>query len=183
MKNKILSSALAAALICGLLCLPACGGSPAPSAGNPEPEKSQPSASQPAQPEDSSIEDWRAEQKIVVGENTYQYLARALFSEEDDPLTVRLESDVQLTDVSVVLGTSDYGGMFGGQEMTVPSHNITIDLNGYTLAAEKECAVFEVQDGYTLTIVDSSTAKTGRLSADAEPVLVEEGGTYIPLEA
>ena len=127
------------------------------------------------------IEDWRAEQKIVVNGNTYQFLLKAMASEEGDPLTVRLDSDVQLTNTAVVLGTSDYGGMFNGQEMTIPSRNIVLDLNGHTLAAEKGCAVFEIQEGYTLTVVDNSQDKGGKLSADGEAVIVEDGGTYVPL--
>lgn len=95
---------------------------------------------------------------------------------------MRLESDVQLTDTAVILGASDYGGLFNGQEVTIPSHNIVLDLNGYTLTAEKGCAVFEVQEGYSLTIEDSSAAKTGKLAADGEAAIVEKGGTYIPLE-
>lgn len=178
--KKTFSALLAAALT---LSLAACGGKPAASS-TPEPEKSQPSQSQPSesQPADTSIEEWRAEQKIAVNGNTYQFLAKALFSEEGDPLTVRLDSDVLLTDTAVILGTSDYGGMFNGQEMTIPSHNIVLDLNGHTLTAEKGCAVFEIQADYTLTVVDNSEAKTGKLSADGEAVIVEEGGTYIPLE-
>ena len=132
--------------------------------------------------QEDQIEEWRAEQKIVVNGETYQFLLRAILSqEEDEPVTVRLDSDVQLTNTAVVLGTSDYGGMMGGNEVTVPSHDITLDLNGHTLTAEKGCAVFQVQDGYTLTVVDSSEAKGGRLSADGEAVVVEDGGTYVPL--
>ena len=180
--KKTLSALLAAVLT---LSLAACGGKPAASS-TPEPAKSQPSQSQPSesqsQPEDASIEEWRAEQKIVVNGNTYQFLGKAMMSEEGDPLTVRLDSDVKLTDTAVILGTSDYGGLFNGMEMTIPSHNIVLDLNGHTLTAEKGCAVFEVQADYTLTVVDNSEAKTGKLSADGEAVIVEEGGAYIPLE-
>ena len=189
--KKTFSALLAAALTLGLV---ACGGKPAASSA-PEPAQSQPSQSQPSasqsQPEDgsteeqqpdASIEEWRAEQRIVVNGNTYQFLAKAMMSEEGDPLTVRLDSDVLLTDTAVILGTSDYGGLFNGMEMTIPSHNIVLDLNGHTLTAEKGCAVFEVQADYTLTVVDNSEAKTGKLSADGEAVIVEEGGAYIPLE-
>lgn len=131
--------------------------------------------------QEPEIEDWRAEQKITVNGNTYQFLLKAMASEEGDPLTVRLDSDVQLTNTAVILGTSDYGGMFNGMEMTIPSRSIVLDLNGHTLAAEKGCAVFEIQEGYTLTVVDNSQDKGGSLSADGEAVIVEEGGTYIPL--
>lgn len=181
--KKTLIALLAAALT---LSLAACGGKP--SSSSPEPAQSQPSQSQPAdasseaQQPDASIEEWRAEQKIVINGNTYQFLFKAMMSEEGDPLTVRLDSDVKLTDTALILGTSDYGGMFNGMEMTIPSHNIVLDLNGHTLTAEKGCAVFEVQADYTLTVVDNSEAKTGKLSADGEAVIVEEGGTYIPLE-
>ena len=44
---------------------------------------------------------------------------------------------------------------------------MTVDLNGYTLTGAKDSAVFEVQEGYTLTIVDNSEAKTGKLVSDA----------------
>ncbi len=177
-------------LLCGVLflalILTACsnrGPTPANSAGSQSPANSagsQNAAGSSGQQQDE-IEDWRAEQKIVVNGETHQFLLRGLCSVEGDDADVRLDSDVQLTDFAVILGTSDYGGMFNGQEMTVPPHNIVIDLNGYTLTAEAGCAVFEVQAGYTLTIVDNSEAKTGKLVADGEAVIVEDGGTYIPL--
>lgn len=186
MKLKLLCGALMLALA-----LTACSGgagsagsadaaSPADSTGpadSAEPGESE----DPSGDEQGEIEDWRAEQKIVVNGETYQFLLRALCFEEGDPLTARLDSDVTLTDCAVILGTSDYGGMFNGQEMTIPSQNIVIDLNGHTLTAEKGCAVFEVQAGYTLTIVDNSADKTGKLAADGEPVIVEDGGVYNPL--
>lgn len=151
--------------------------SPANSAGSQNAANSAGSSSQ----QQEEIEDWRAEQKIVINGETYQLLLKALISEEGDPLTARLDSDVLLTNTAIILGTSDYGGMFNGQEITVPSHNIVIDLNGHTLTAEKGCAVFEVQAGYTLTIVDNSEAKTGKLVADGDAVIVADGGTYNPL--
>lgn len=46
-------------------------------------------------------------------------------------------------------------------------YSITIDLNGYTLKAEK--LVLEVSKGGTLTIKDSSLNKTGRIEAYAIP--------------
>ena len=183
MKKKL--SFLCAALILALA-LAACSNNSGGSSSSAPPAPPANSAGSSSAFEDSSnqqgeIEDWRAEQKIVANGNIYQFLARALFSEEGDPLTARLDSDVQLTDTAVILGTSDYGGMCGGQEMTIPSHNIVIDLNGHTLAAEKGCAVFEVQDGYTLTVVDNSAGKGGKLVADGEAVIVEDGGIYAPL--
>lgn len=178
MKKKLCALCAALALV---LSLAACGGgaskTPAPAASSTPAASSAGSSSQ----QQDEIEDWRSEQKIVVNGNTYQYLAKAMMSEEGDPLTVRLDSDVQLTDTAVILGTSDYGGMFNGMEMTIPSRNIVLDLNGHTLAAEKGCAVFEIQEGYTLTVVDNSQDKGGKLSADGEAVVVEDGGAYIPL--
>lgn len=177
MKKKLCALCAVLALT---LSLAACGGgdskTPAPAASSTPAASSAGSSYQ--EPE---VEDWRAEQKIVVNGNTYQYLAKAMFSEEGDPLTVRLDSDVQLTDTAVILGTSDYDGLFNGMEMTIPSRNIVLDLNGHTLAAEKGCAVFEIQEGYTLTVVDNSADKGGKLSADGEAVVVEDGGTYVPL--
>lgn len=183
MKKKLLALCAILALSLALV-LAACsksGGAAnsTPSASSADPVNSASSAGSSSQ--QGEIEDWRAEQKIVVNGNTYQFLAKAMFSEEGDPLTVRLDSDVQLTDTAVILGTSDYGGMFGGQEMTIPSRSIILDLNGHTLAAEKGCAVFEVQEGYTLTVVDNSESMGGKLSADGEAVIVEDGGAYIPL--
>lgn len=178
MKKKLCALCAALALV---LSLAACGGgaskTPAPAASSTPAASSAGSSSQ----QQDEIEDWRSEQKIVVNGNTYQYLAKAMMSEEGDPLTVRLDSDVQLTETAVILGTSDYGGMFNGMEMTIPSRNIVLDLNGHTLAAEKGCAVFEIQEGYTLTVVDNSQDKGGKLSADGEAVVVEDGGAYIPL--
>ena len=56
--------------------------------------------------------------------------------------------------------------------------------SGYTLTGAKDSAVFEVQEGYTLTIVDNSEAKTGKLVSDAEEaVAVAEGATYNALPA
>ncbi len=182
MKKKLLF--LCAALVLALA-LTACsssggGANSAPPTGSASSEGSS-SAPEGSSDQQEEIEDWRAEQKIVVNGNTYQLLLKAISSEEGDPLTVRLDSDVRLTNTAVILGTSDYGGMFNGMEMTVPSRNIVLDLNGHTLAAEEGCAVFEVQDGYTLTVVDNSEGKGGKLAADGEAVIVEDGGTYVPL--
>ena len=124
-----------------------------------------------------------AEQKITVGDKTYEALLGALMSEtEADEVTARLDSDVTLT-AAVVIGSSDYDGQFK-EPAVVSAHKVTVDLNGYTLTAAKDCAVFQVQKGYTLTIVDSSAAKTGKLVAGVEnAVVVDEGGTYNPLPA
>ena len=104
-----------------------------------------------------------AEQIITVGDETYdRVMAPLLAMEADEPVTLVLGSDIQLTGYSVVLGTSDYGGMFE-EPVTIVSHDVTIDLNGYTITGEEGYALFEVQDGYTLTIVDNSEAKTGAL--------------------
>ena len=166
--RNLLSTLLAAALMCGLACTAAFADEPADTAPTGEQTEQQP-----------DIEDWRAEQKIVVNGETYQYLLRAIMSEEEDkPVTVRLESNVQLTDFAVVLGTADYG--MG--EMTVASHDVTIDLNGYTLKAEAGKPVFEVQAGYTLTIVDSSEAQTGKLVSDVDAIVAAEGSTLVDLD-
>lgn len=124
------------------------------------------------------------DQKIVVGEETYQQVLAALMAQEDNSVTLRLDTDIQLNGAAVVLGASDYGGLLGGQVVTVAPHDITIDLNGHTLTGEKNCAIFEVQSGYTLTIVDSSAAKTGKLVSQGKvDVEVKEGGIYNALSA
>lgn len=165
--RKLLSTLLAAALMCGLACTAALADEPADGTAAP----------------DSTATEGTG-QKIVVGEETYDRLLAAIISEkEDKAVTVRLDSDVQLTGFAVVLGTSDYDGAMGGQEVTVASHNVTIDLNGFTLKAEAGKAVFEVQAGYTLTIVDNSEAKTGKLEAEVDPVTVAEGAVYNALPA
>jgi len=124
------------------------------------------------------------EQRIVVNGQVYDKLLAALMSEpEDKPMTVTLESDVDLTNgVAIVIGSSDYGGLFGGQTMTIASHDITIDLNGHTLVGNEGVSVFEVQEGYQLKIIDSSEGKTGQLiSQGDEAVKVEEGGSNQPV--
>ena len=122
------------------------------------------------------------EQKISVGEETYGALLEAIMSEtEADSVTARLDSDVTLT-AAVVIGSSDYDGQFT-EPMTVTAKNVTIDLNGYTLTAAEDAAMFQVQAGYTLTIVDNSEAKTGKLVTDVETAVVDEGATYNPLPA
>ena len=125
-----------------------------------------------------------AEQIITVGDETYdRVMAPLLAMETDEPVTLVLGSDIQLTGYSVVLGTSDYGGMFE-EPVTIVSHDVTIDLNGYTITGEEGYALFEVQDGYTLTIVDNSEAKTGALVTQGDEVVaVAEGGTYNALPA
>lgn len=178
-KLSLLCAVLALALVFAACSNNSGGASSTPSAGSADSANSASSSGSSSQQDE--IEDWRAEQKITVNGNTYQFLLKAMTSEEGDPLTVRLDSDVQLTNTAVILGTSDYGGMFNGMEMTIPSRSIVLDLNGHTLAAEKGCAVFEIQEGYTLTVVDNSQDKGGSLSADGEAVIVEDGGTYIPL--
>ena len=122
-------------------------------------------------------------QKITVGDETYDALLGAIMSEtEADSVTVRLDSDVTLT-AAVVIGSSDYDGLFT-EPMTVTAKNVTVDLNGFTLTAAAGCAVFEVQEGYTLTVADNSEAKTGKLVSDAEEaVVVAEGATYNALPA
>lgn len=123
------------------------------------------------------------EQKITVGDKTYGALLEAIMSEtKADSVTARLDSDMTLT-AAVVIGSSDYNGQFK-EPMTVTAKNVTIDLNGHTLTAAKDCAVFEVQKDYTLTIVDGSEAKTGKLDCGAEEaVVVAEGATYNALPA
>ena len=122
-------------------------------------------------------------QKITVGDETYEALLGAIMSEtEADSVTARLDSDVTLT-AAVVIGSSDYNGLFE-EPMTVTAKNVTIDLNGFALTAPAGSAAFEVQEGYTLTIVDNSEAKTGKLVSDAEEaVVVAEGATYNALPA
>ena len=124
-----------------------------------------------------------AEQKITVGEETYDALLGAIMSEtEADAVTARLDSDVTLT-AAVVIGSSDYNGLFE-QAQTVTAKNVTVDLNGYTLTGAKDCVLFEVQESYTLTIVDNSQAKTGKLVTQGkEEVTVAQGATYNPLPA
>ena len=124
-----------------------------------------------------------ADQVITVGDETFEHLLQAMLSqEEDQPMTVTLGSDVTLT-ATVVVGSSDYDGMFP-EAQTVASHDVTIDLNGHTLTGPAGAAALEVQAGYTLTIADSSEAKTGALASDAEEaVVVAEGGTYNALPA
>ena len=124
------------------------------------------------------------EQKIVVNDGeVYAHVLRALLScTEDEPVTLRLESDIRLT-AAVILGASDYDGLFGGEVITVIPHDITIDLNGYTLTGEEGLIVFEVQEGYTLTIADTSEGKTGKLVTQGEEaVTVAQGGVYNPLK-
>ncbi len=123
-----------------------------------------------------------AEQKITVGDETYTAVLQAIMSEEEDkPVALKLETDVQVT-ATIVLGSSDYGGLFNGQTMTVASHDVTIDLNGHTLTGGKDMAVFEVQAGYKLTVIDSSADKAGKLVTQGEKdVVVAEGATYVPL--
>ena len=124
-----------------------------------------------------------ADQVITVGDETFEHLLQAMLSqEEDQPMTVTLGSDAALT-ATVVVGSSDYDGLFP-EAQTVASHDVTIDLNGHTLTGPDGAAALEVQAGYTLSIVDSSEAKTGALASDAEEaVVVAEGGTYNALPA
>ena len=102
-----------------------------------------------------------AEQKITVGEKTYDALLQAILSEtEADSVTARLDSDVTLT-AAVVVGSSDYNGLFD-KPVTVTSKKVIVDLNGYTLTGAKDSAVFEVQEGYTLKPRPASWSATPR---------------------
>lgn len=59
---------------------------------------------------------------------------------------------------------------FPALAITVTSHDITIDLNGHTLTSDPEFPAFEVQSGYTLTIVDTSAPRLASWSpAPASP--------------
>lgn len=116
-------------------------------------------------------------QELVVNEVSYEQLLRSLLEQSDDEVTVKLMSDFQLT-ATVVIGSSDYNGLFGGQEITVPCHNITLDLNGYTLMAEKDFPIFEVQEGYSLSVIDSSEGASGVLLGKGETDVLVNGGVY-----
>ena len=125
-----------------------------------------------------------AEQRITVNGESYEQVLRALLAQtEDAPVTLRLETDIQLVnDLAIVLGSSDYGGLFGGEVITVPSHDITIDLNGHTLTSNSGYPAFEGESGYSLTVVDSSAEQSGKLVSDTgTAVEVREGGAYTPL--
>jgi hypothetical protein len=123
----------------------------------------------------------QSEQKIAVGDETYTtVLEPLLVQQEDAPITLRLDTDVQLLNSAVVLGASDYGGLFGGETLTVTSHDVTIDLNGHTLTGYEDCAIIEVQSGYTLTITDSSADQSGKLvTQGTDTVVVDEGGKFV----
>ena len=99
-------------------------------------------------------------EKITVGDQTYEALLQAIMSEtKADSVTARLDSEVTLT-AAIVIGSSDYNGLFS-EPMTVTAKNVTVDLNGFTLTAAAGCAVFEVQEGYTLTVVGGGTGTGG----------------------
>ncbi len=119
------------------------------------------------------------DQRIIVNGAAYDRLLRALLSEtEDKPVTATLETDVELT-FAVVIGSSDYGGMFDGQVQTVVSHDVTVDLNGHTLTGDVGCSIFEVQSGYKLTVIDSSADKTGKLVSQGDKLAdVKDGGEF-----
>lgn len=116
-------------------------------------------------------------QELVVNDASYEQLLRSLLDQAEDDVNLKLMSDFQLT-ATVVIGSSDYNGLFGGQEITVPCHNITLDLNGFTLMAEKEFPIFEVQEGYTLTVIDSSESASGVLLGRGETDVLVNGGVY-----
>ncbi|MBU5625958.1 LysM peptidoglycan-binding domain-containing protein [Oscillibacter sp. MSJ-2] len=124
------------------------------------------------------------DQKIAVGDQTYERVLQAILSQtEDQPVSLRLESDILMT-APVVIGSSDYDGLFGGIVITVPSHDIAIDLNGFALTGPESGPIFTVQNGYTLTVLDSSDAQTGKLVSQSEkPVIEEEGGIYVPVRS
>ena len=60
---------------------------------------------------------------------------------------------------------------------TVSGKSVTLDLNGYTLS-QSGAAIF-VEDGASLTIVDSSDAKTGKITATNDAITVENGTLII----
>ena len=103
-----------------------------------------------------------AEEKVTVGDKAYETVLDAILSEkEDKPVTVALSGDVALT-ATVVLGESKVDD----KTVTVASHNVTVDLNGYTLTGAKDSAVFEVQEGYTLT-----TPASGKVTANSDTTI------------
>lgn len=122
-------------------------------------------------------------QGITVSGQTYERFVRALMDQTEASVTMTMETDIQLEGSAVVLGTSDYDGLLPEAFTVVPT-DVTVDLNGHTLTGEEGCPLFIVQDGYTLTIVDSSEAQTGQLVTHGETdVEVEDGGTYNAPEA
>lgn len=71
--------------------------------------------------------------EVIINGNPYDKLLRGMPEQTEDYVTVQISGDFQLTGAAVILGASDYNGLFGVQEMLVPCHNITLDLNGYAL--------------------------------------------------
>lgn len=156
-----------------------------PSENAPTEEKTPAEESTPAEGADDEVTIptiTAEEQKIRIGDNVYQQVLRGLLEQGTGAVTVTLESDVVLTSFSVVLGSSDYGGLFQGNVMAVAPTDITLDLNGHTIAGEVGFPVFEVQEGYTLTVVDGSADQSGRMITRGDVDVLVNGGTYHPLD-
>ena len=76
-----------------------------------------------------------------------------------DNATITLDSDTTITETLVITGKT-----------------LTLDLNGYTLRMTGNRSVLCVYNGATLTIQDSSTAKSGTITGDNA---TDGGGVYI----
>ena len=76
-----------------------------------------------------------------------------------DNATITLDSDTTITETLVITGKT-----------------LTLDLNGYTLRMTGNRSVLCVYNGATLTITDSSTAKSGTITGGNA---TDGGGVYI----
>ena len=76
-----------------------------------------------------------------------------------DNATITLDSDTTITETLVITGKT-----------------LTLDLNGCTLRMTGTGSVLKVHNGATLTITDSSTAKSGTITGDNA---TDGGGVYI----
>ncbi len=96
-----------------------------------------------------ALVDDTAEQAMVVVESgtaenigeVYPAIFKALYEQDEAPVRLRLDADVQLVwDEAVVLGASDYSGKFDtvygeGCILAIPTPDMTIDLNGHILTS------------------------------------------------
>ncbi len=145
------------------------------------PEAKEEAAAPAPQTEAPAQEEPFNNQQMRIGDKVYDRMLKALMEQTDSEITIVLESDLLMTGSAIILGTSDYGGMFQGNSITITPTDITLDLNGFSITGEEGMPIFEVQSGYTLTVVDSSAGKTGKLVTRGDTDVLVDGGTYNPL--
>lgn len=125
-----------------------------------------------------------ADYTATDGPELAQYMRTAA---EGDTVRLGGDIDIDLTTPGEMTGfLGENGHLFlDGSDPTAPAHSQTLDLAGHTLTVRtgSEQCCFALKGGITLTVIDSSAGKTGRIvGASNGSLFVGEADTGLVLD-